>query len=175
MDQIAVDTPPGLRQGGEFGQLSKEEIAEQQSAQSRNNNNNNNNNNNSQENNEQPADSHNNDANQPIVNEYGFDKIRPKRSESSRFVFINHNGIPKSSTDIIISAINQSEADVVGIAEHSNCNFKSFAPKDQWYECTQEWWEASKSTVSTSNGHDVSTSKHLPGGTITVALNKASH
>ena len=32
MDQIAVDTPPGLRQGGEFGQLSKEEIAEQQSS-----------------------------------------------------------------------------------------------------------------------------------------------
>ena len=32
MDQIAVDTPPGLRQGGEFGQLSTEEIAEQQSS-----------------------------------------------------------------------------------------------------------------------------------------------
>ena len=177
MDQITVDTPPGLRQGGEFGQLREEEIAEQQSAQSRNNNNNNNNNNNSQESNEQPTDSHNRDETIPIVNEYGFDKIKPKRSDTSRFVFINHNGIPKRSTDImnrsLLSAINQSEADVVGIAEH-NCNFKAFAPKDQWHERTQEWWEASKSTVST-NKHDVSTSKYLPGGTITVALNKACH
>ena len=123
MDQIAVDTPPGLRQGGEFGQLSEEENAEQRSAQSRNNNNINNNNSRTQDN-EQDATTR---TTEEPVNEHGYDKLRSKHSDSSCLVFINSNGIPKTSSDImnqsLLAAINKTEADIVGIVEH-NCNFK---------------------------------------------------
>jgi hypothetical protein len=170
VDQIAVDEPPpGMLQDGESDNP-RDRNVEQQSEQSNNNNNNNNNNHRS---------NHNNDTNNMEVptDEHGYDKLNSKRSDSSRFVFINMNGIPKSSNNILnrslLQAINESGADVIGIAEH-NCNFSKLPPQDQWHERVQEWWESSKSSIS-SNKHDHSESHYLPGGTITVAINKTSH
>ena len=156
---------------GEFGSQ-VEEIEEQQGAQSNNNNNNNNTQNNNNNNNSNDEGNH-----WRTIEEHGYDKIKSKQPDSSRILFINMNGIPKFSSDVrnvaLLSAINKSGADIVGIAEH-NCNFRKFRQCDQWHTRVQNWWESSKSVVST-NQHDTSTSPYLPGGTITLAINKASH
>ena len=160
--------PPGRIQDGESGNL-EERIAEPQREQS-----NFNNNNNHHQRNNNNTDNQGNDIRDT---EYGYDKIKGKRSDTSRFLFININGIPKTSSSVmnrsLLQSINATDADIVGISEH-NCNFKLLPQQDQWHERTKEWWESSKSAIST-NQHDTSSSAYLPGGTITVAINKASH
>ena len=167
VDRITVDEPPGLHIDGQSDYPNEERNEEQQSAHFPNNNNNNNNNN-----------QHNNYATyQEHLREHGYDKISSKRPDSSRILFLNMNGLPRKASSVmnqtLMTSINMTGADIVGLAEH-NCNFKRMPQHDQWQERTKEWWESSKSSVS-SNQHDISDSHYLPGGTITVAINKSSH
>ena len=160
MGQIAVDEPPGLRRDGQSGNPINERNEEQRSAHFQHHNNNNYN---------------INSITTPT--DYAYDKLPGKRSDSSRFLFLNMNGLPRTASSVLnrslLSSINQSDADVIGLAEH-NCNFKSMQQQNQWHERSREWWETSKSTVAT-NQHDISNLPYLPGGTITVIRGKTSH
>lgn len=157
MDQIAVAEPYGLQTEEESDNQHGVGINETPTGHTNNNNNTN--------------------QQHTTNDEYCFDKINRKWTQTLRLLFININGIPRLASDpvnkLILKAINKSEADIIGIAEH-NSNFYQMDQQDSWFERTDEWWEGSKSVVA-QNVHDTFPSPFLPGGVLSVALNKACH
>jgi hypothetical protein len=97
--------------------------------------------------------------------------------DTLRFVGININNIPESSSSPknkqLFQAINESEAGIVGITEVGRC-WHLIPEKDRWTERVKGWWENSKSTIS-YNTKDVAPSKYQPGGTILCSIGRPCH
>ena len=117
--------------------------------------------------------------NQQFISTHDFygDDIDEKEDSALRFIHININNIPESihapKNQHLFQAINNSQADIVGMTEVGRC-WHLLKEKEKWTERVKKWWENSKSTIA-YNTKDVAPTKYQPGGTILCSIGKTCH
>ena len=107
---------------------------------------------------------------------YGHE-IDEKDDSSLRFLHININNIPESihapKNQQLFQAINNSQADIVGMTEIGRC-WHLLKENEKWNERVKGWWENSKSTIA-YNTKDVAPTKYQPGGNILCSIGRPCH